>query len=119
MAEASEPEVAVAEPAEKTQAAQPDTKRKPLPPYVVVLHNDDLNTVDFVISVLRKVFNYDRPKAVQLTFQAHHAGRAPVWTGNLEVAELRADQIRSCGPDPVMKSRGAGVLRVTVEPLPQ
>src|ERR1043165_1471804 len=112
-------EVIAAEPPapEKTS---PKRKNKPKrqPPYAVVLHNDDLNGIDFVVSVLRKVFNYDRPKAFQLTMSAHTSGRSIVWSGVLEVAELKADQIRSCGPDPVAKAKGALALRVTVEALP-
>ena len=94
------------------------TKPKRQPPYAVILHNDDLNTVEHVIGVLRKVFNYDRTKAVQLTLEAHKTGRSVVWSGTLELAELKADQIRSCGPDPEAKARGALALRVTVESLP-
>jgi ATP-dependent Clp protease adaptor protein ClpS len=88
------------------------------PPYAVVLHNDDLNGFDYVIGVLRKVFNYDYPKAHRLTMEAHSTGRSIVWTGSLEVAELKADQLRSCGPDPNAKSQGAPPLSVSVEPLP-
>ena len=34
----------------------------------------------------------------------------------LEVAELKADQIRSCGADPQQKAKGAQPLGVSVEP---
>ena len=88
------------------------------PPHAVVLHNDDLNGFDFVIGVLRKVFQYDYTKAYRLTLEAHEAGRSVVWSGSLEVAELKADQVRSCGSDPRMSARGALSLRVTIEPLP-
>lgn len=96
-----------------------EKKPKRQPPYGVVLHNDDLNGFDFVIAVLRKVFQYDYTKAYRLTLQAHDTGRSLVWSGTLEVAELKADQIRSCGPDPRMSARGALPLRVTIEPLPE
>jgi ATP-dependent Clp protease adaptor protein ClpS len=109
-----------AEPNQQTeQEARERTKPKGQPPYVVILHNDHLNTSDHVIGVLRKVFNYSRVKAMWLTAQAHRSGRSAVWSGSLEVAELKADQIRACGPDPEMKTRGALALRVSIEPLPQ
>ncbi len=95
------------------------TELKRQPPYMVVLHNDDRNGFDFVIGVLRKVFHYGGLKAFWLTLKAHVTGRCCVWTGSLEVAELKADQIRSCGPDPSAKPRGAQPLRVSVEPLPE
>jgi ATP-dependent Clp protease adaptor protein ClpS len=95
---------------------QTDTHREQLPPYAVVLHNDDVNTFEFVICVLQKVFLYALPKAFILTRQAHESGRSVVWSGSLEVAELKAEQIRSCGSDPVMKAAGAMPLRVSIEP---
>lgn len=95
-----------------------ETQTKRQPPYAVVLHNDDVNGFDFVVGVLRKIFNYGFIKALGITMQAHVTGRSVAWTGSLEVAELKADQIRSCGPDPDAKDRGALPLRVSVEPLP-
>lgn len=85
------------------------------PPYAVLLHNDDMNGMDFVIGVLRKVFHYPSEKCLILMMEAHTKGKAVVWTGSLEVAELKADQIHSCGADPDQKK--AEPLRVTIEPL--
>jgi ATP-dependent Clp protease adaptor protein ClpS len=104
-------------PQETQSAKKSRPKRQPL--YAIVLHNDELNTFEFVIGVLQKVLHYDQPKAYQLTFRAHVSGRSVVWTGVLEVAELKADQIRSCGCDPLRAADGAGPLRVTVEPMPE
>jgi ATP-dependent Clp protease adaptor protein ClpS len=102
------------------EKTRPEKKQRPKrqPPYAVILHNDDLNTFEFVIGVLRKVFHYGLTKAFTLTLKAHVSGRSVVWSGVLEVAELKADQIRSCGADPLRASEGATKLRVTVEPLP-
>jgi ATP-dependent Clp protease adaptor protein ClpS len=93
-----------------------ETKTRRQPPYAVILHNDDLNTMEFVVTVLRKVFGYTVEKCVELMIEAHEKGRSVVWIGPLEVAELKADQIHSCGPDPAQKARGAQPLGVTVEP---
>jgi ATP-dependent Clp protease adaptor protein ClpS len=95
-----------------------ETRTKRQPPYAVILHNDDVNTMDFVIEVLQKVFGYPVEKCFTLMIEAHEKGRAVVWIGALEVAELKADQIHSCGPDPNQKSKGAEPLRVSVEPAP-
>lgn len=88
---------------------------KLLPPYAVILHNDDYNTFDFVIEVIIKVFHYPVEKAVAHTLEAHQTGRSIVWSGSKEVAELKAEQIHSCGADPEAKSRGAQPLQVSVE----
>jgi ATP-dependent Clp protease adaptor protein ClpS len=87
-----------------------------LRPYAVILHNDDVNTMEFVVEVLQKVFSYKIEKCVTLMKEAHEKGRAVVWVGPLEVAELKADQIVGCGADPTQKAKGAEPLRVTVEP---
>jgi ATP-dependent Clp protease adaptor protein ClpS len=93
-----------------------DTRTKRQPPYAVILHNDDINTMQWVILVLRKVFGYTVEKCVELMLEAHDRGRSVVWVGAMEVAELKADQVISCGADPDQKERGAEPLRVTVEP---
>jgi ATP-dependent Clp protease adapter protein ClpS len=98
---------------------RPSQKTKLLPPHAVILHNDPINGFDFVIGVLRQVFGYDGGKAFWLTLRAHLTGRSVVWSGCLEVAELRAEQIAGCGPDPAKISFGAQPLRVSIEELPQ
>ena len=93
-----------------------ETRTRRQPPYAVILHNDDLNGMDFVVDVLRKVFTYASEKCLQLMMEAHEKGRCVVWVGTMEVAELKADQIHSCGADPATKAKGAQPLGVTVEP---
>jgi ATP-dependent Clp protease adaptor protein ClpS len=114
-------QAAVATPEIEAPAADPRERTKPKrqPPYAVILHNDDLNGMDFVVGVLRKVFKFGRLHAVWLMLKAHVSGRVIVWTGSLEVAELKAEQLKSCGADPLMKAHGATTLSVSIEPLPQ
>ncbi len=122
MAEVAEPPAVetLPTPAPTAPAPRPRTDDEPklLPPYVVILHNDDLNTFLFVVTTLRKVFHFGLVQATTLTMRAHRDGRTPVWTGHKEHAELKADQVRSCGADPAMAHRGAMALRVTIEALP-
>lgn len=98
-------------------ATRPAEQTKRQPPYAVVLHNDDVSTMPFVVEVLQRVFGYAVEKCVALMLDAHEKGRTPVWSGPLEIAELKADQIIGCGPDPDQADKGAEPLRVTVEPL--
>ena len=95
--------------------AETDTRTKQLPPYAVILHDDDFNDMAFVAGVLQKVFGYALVKCVTLMLEAHKTGRSVVWVGPLEVAEFKADQIHACGPDP--HNAKAKPLRVTVEPV--
>ena len=111
------PEAAMAAPAvlpELDTATDTETRRQP--PYAVILHNDDITGMDWVILVLRKVFGYTVEKCYDLMLDAHETGRSVVWIGSLEVAELKADQIISCGPDPRSSSKDVQPIRVTIEP---
>ncbi len=90
-----------------------ETRRQP--PYAVILHNDDITGMDWVILVLQKVFGYTVEKCYDLMLDAHETGCSVVWTGSLEVAEFKADQMISCGADPAQRAKGAEPLRVTVE----
>ena len=87
------------------------------PPYAVILHDDPLNTMPFVVAVLRKVFSYETEKCVKLMMEAHETGRSIIWTGALEVAELKAEQVHSCGADPDSPHENCQPLAVTVEPI--
>jgi ATP-dependent Clp protease adaptor protein ClpS len=94
------------------------TRPKKQPPYAVIVENDDLHTFEYVIEVLQKVFGYDLQKAFLLTSQVHHAGQALVWSGALELAELKRDQIKGFGPDTYAMKPVTFPLGVRVEPLP-
>jgi ATP-dependent Clp protease adaptor protein ClpS len=72
---------------------QREAKTRLFPPYNVILENDDYHSVEFVVDVLRKVLGCPIERAVQLTLQAHTSGRAVIWTGPKEVAELKVEQV--------------------------
>ncbi len=76
-----------------------ETKTKRQPPYAVVVLNDDDHTFDYVMVVFQKVFGYELEKCFKLAKMIHERGRAIVWVGSLEVAELKKEQIQSMGPD--------------------
>lgn len=76
-----------------------ETRTKRQPPYAVVVLNDDDHTFDYVIVTFQKVFGYDLEKCFKLAKTIHEKGRAVVWVGSLEVAELKREQIMSAGPD--------------------
>ena len=86
------------------------------PPYRVVLHNDDINSFEYVIEVLARVLACTKMRAFGLTLRAHLFGRSTVWTGAKDEATAKAGAIVSSGPDPRRIANGARPLRVTVEP---
>jgi ATP-dependent Clp protease adaptor protein ClpS len=50
-------------------------------PYDVVLHNDEVNTFEYVTVVLIKVFTYPPGRARTLAERTHNDGQAVVWSG--------------------------------------
>lgn len=69
-----------------------------LPPYRVILHNDDHNSMDHVVrALLRAVPELATERAVEVMLEAHSAGRAEVIVCPLERAELYRDRLESQG----------------------
>ncbi len=69
-----------------------------IPPYRVVLHNDDVNTMDHVVRALvRSVPKLSRAEARLIMLEAHHTGRATVIVCPKEEAELYRDRLQSYG----------------------
>ncbi|MFO0965548.1 MAG: ATP-dependent Clp protease adaptor ClpS [Gemmataceae bacterium] len=94
-----------------------ENKTRRLPPFHVILLNDDHHTIDFVVDVLQKVLGCNQQKAVLMMSEAHHTGRAIVWTGPKEVAELKQEQIQSFH-QVLDDGRKLGPLGVDLEPAP-
>ncbi len=92
-----------------------EIKTRRLPPYNVILENDDHHSMEFVLDVLQKALGYDEQKSFQLMMLAHETGQAIVWTGSKEVAELKLEQMQSFHE---IKANGQklGPLRVRIEP---
>jgi ATP-dependent Clp protease adaptor protein ClpS len=90
-------------------------KTKQIPPYNVILENDDHHSFEFVVEVLRKALGLNEQRAIQYTTEAHTKGRAIVWTGTREVAELKVEQIQSFH-EIRADGRKLGPLGVTIEP---
>jgi ATP-dependent Clp protease adaptor protein ClpS len=69
-----------------------------LPPYSVILHNDDHHAMGYVVAALVKsIPSLTAEEAVNVMLEAHNTGQAVVITSPLEQAELYRDRIRSFG----------------------
>jgi ATP-dependent Clp protease adaptor protein ClpS len=75
-----------------------------LPPFRVLLHNDDVNPFDHVILTICKLTPLSREEAIQRTWEAHTSGVALLLVTHKERAELIQEQFASCN------------LTVTIEP---
>jgi ATP-dependent Clp protease adaptor protein ClpS len=98
----------------RTKPKQRAETRK-IPPYHVILENDDHHSFPFVVEVLCKAMGFTEERAIQLTNEAHTKGRCVVWTGTKEVAELKAEQIQTYH-EIRDDGRKLGPLGVTIEP---
>ena len=53
-------------------------------PWIVIVWNDPVNLMTYVVFVLQKLFGYSREKATQLMLQVHNEGKAVVSNGSRE-----------------------------------
>lgn len=56
-------------------------------PWVVIVWNDPVNLMTYVVHVFQELFGYTREKATTLMLDVHFRGRAAVSTGPREKAE--------------------------------
>lgn len=94
--------------ADPKPATKPAPTRGPvdqLPPFRVLLHNDDVNSIDHVVDSIMELTPLDHGRAVEVTLEAQQSGAALVLVTHQERAELYRDQFTS-------KS-----LTVTIEPV--
>ena len=79
---------------------KPDIEQKQmvLPPYKVLLHNDDYNEMMYVVqSLIKSVPGISAERATEIMYEAHNQGKALVTTCPLELAELYRDRLESFG----------------------
>lgn len=92
-----------------------DVRPKQLPPYNVILKDDDDHTYEYVIGMLGKLFGHTDEQAFQLATKVDESGRVIVDTTTLERAELKRDQIHAFGRDWRLP-RCAGSMSADIEP---
>ena len=83
---------------------KPNKPAEALPPWNVILHNDDVNDMGFVIESLCRFARLSVPAATRCTMEAHKKGLSLVLATHREHAELVAEQLTSLR------------LSVTIEP---
>jgi len=66
-------------------------------PWVVLVWNDPINTMDYVALVFQKLFGYSKAKAERLMLQVHNEGRAVVSSGPRDQAEIDVFRLHEHG----------------------
>ena len=75
---------------EPAEIAKSETELAPQGPWRVVVLNDPVNSMSYVVLVFRKVFGFPEPRARRHMLEVHELGRSVVWSGLREQAELYA-----------------------------
>ncbi len=81
------------EPVRQEEAAKP--KPRKLPPFKVILHNDDENEMVHVIQAIRHLTPLSRTEAMQKTLEADMTGCSLLLVTHRERAELYVEQFAS------------------------
>jgi ATP-dependent Clp protease adaptor protein ClpS len=90
--------------AETPTVAPTRTPPKPLRPWKVIVHNDDVNTYEHVIRTFIEVVRMDSQDALTKTIEVDKQGLSVVAMAHREKAELLQEQLQS------------RALTVTIEP---
>ncbi|MCC6381800.1 MAG: ATP-dependent Clp protease adaptor ClpS [Dehalococcoidia bacterium] len=95
-------------PAEPTTTIDEETLKRTLPPWRVVLHNDDVNSMDHVVrALLRSVPSLTTEEASVIMLTAHHQGQADVVTCPKEAAEHYRARLQSFSLTATIEPAGA------------
>jgi ATP-dependent Clp protease adaptor protein ClpS len=76
---------------EEEEVVEPDV------PWVVIVWNDPVNLMSYVVYVLQKLFGYSKDKATKLMLDVHHRGKAVVSSGPREKAEFDVYRLHGAG----------------------
>jgi ATP-dependent Clp protease adaptor protein ClpS len=86
-----------------------------MPPWHVILLNDDDHTFEYVIEMLRSLFGYMEERCYELAKEVDQSGRVIVATTHKEKAELKRDQIHAWGTD-TRVATCKGSMSAVIEP---
>ena len=77
----------------KLQEPKPKTKKPPM--FDVILLNDDFTPMDFVVYVLKEIFNYTDQAANEITLKVHNEGQASCGTFSKDLAETKSYEVNN------------------------
>lgn len=75
----------------------------PAGPWNVIVWDDPVNLMSYVVYVFRKVFGYPEPVARKLMLDVHHKGKALVASEPREMAEFYVRQLHAHGLQATME----------------
>lgn len=115
MTDAQRDDTAAVEVEPASPQTEPDASLRRLPPFHVVLHDDDEHSFEYVIEMMGKLFGHPAERGYEIAKAVHVDGRAIVLTTTKEHAELKRDQIHGYGPD-IFVAESSRSMRSHIEP---
>jgi ATP-dependent Clp protease adaptor protein ClpS len=76
---------------------------RPDGPWDVIVWDDPVNLMPYVVYVFRKIFGFTEPVARKLMLDVHHKGKALVASEPREMAELHVRQLHAHGLQATMQ----------------
>jgi len=86
-----------------------------IPPYNLILIDDDAHTYTYVVEMLGAVLGFSKERAYLHACEVDAVGRTILITTSREHAELKQEQIHAYGPDPRSADCAGGMTSI-VEP---
>jgi ATP-dependent Clp protease adaptor protein ClpS len=81
----------------REQRPDVDEEVRPDAPWDVIVWDDPVNLMSYVVYVFRRVFGFPEPVARKLMLEVHHQGRALVASEPREQAEMYVGQLHAYG----------------------
>lgn len=75
------------------------TRLKPPSLYMVLMHNDDYTTMEFVVEILQEVFSKTLPEANRIMLNIHQKGVGLCGAYPLEVGETKVAKVHALAQD--------------------
>lgn len=73
---------------------QPNVEQ--MPPYKIILHNDEINTAEYVVNKVQEITKLEEEIAAKRVLEAHQHGKATLLATHKEKAELLVEMFESC-----------------------
>ena len=84
---------------------EPSTQpqKRQLPPWKIILHNDKVNTAEYVVNKVQEITKLAEDIATKCVIEAHKNGVALLLTTHKEKAELLVEMFESCNIEVTME----------------
>jgi ATP-dependent Clp protease adaptor protein ClpS len=83
-----------------------------IPPYNLILIDDDAHTYSYVVEMLGAVLGFSKERAYLHACEVDATGRTILITTSREHAELKQEQIHAFGPDPRSAGCAGGMTSI-------